>query len=246
MPLSPRHSVAVLTGAALCLALFLPASAHAALTISATRIIQTSDKQSTSVIVTNPSQRTYAAQAWVNTEADDTTTAVALIASPPLFRLDPGNEQAVQINRLPNELPQDRESLFFLNVQEIPQAVPEQQNALTIALRTRIKLFYRPAQLKDSPQERLKDLAWSIRMIQGKPHLVVKNPSPYHYTFGTLVINNGAGAEKLEAREMSSPMSEQAYPLRQTTLKSGLQVTYTTINDYGGVTPEVSRPVALH
>ncbi|MCT8162284.1 fimbria/pilus periplasmic chaperone [Pseudomonas sp. HD6422] len=56
-------------------------SAHAALTISTTRIVQTSDRQSNSVIIANPSKRPYAAQIWINTDADDTTTAVPLIPS---------------------------------------------------------------------------------------------------------------------------------------------------------------------
>ncbi len=96
-------------------------SAQAALTISATRIVQASDKQSSSITVANPSTQAFAVQSWVNTDVDDGSIAVPLIASPALFRLDPGKEQTVQINRLPNDLPDDRESLFFFNVQEIPQ-----------------------------------------------------------------------------------------------------------------------------
>ena len=88
------------------------ASAQAALTISTTRIIQASDKQSSSIIVANPSTQTFAAQSWVNTEADDNITAVPLIATPALFRLAPGSEQTVQINQIPNNLPKDKESLF--------------------------------------------------------------------------------------------------------------------------------------
>ncbi len=226
-----------------CLALLVQASAHAALTISSTRVIQPSDRQSTSIVVANPSQRPYAAQAWINTEADDSTTAVPLIASPALFRIDPTGEQTVQLNRLPNDLPNDRESVFYFNLQEIPQADDKPSNSLTIALRTRIKVFYRPTQLKGRPQDYLQSLAWSVQTLDGKPHLVVDNPSPYYFTFNQLTLHSAKGSEKIDARKMAIPMGRQTYPLKAATVQDGLKVQFTTINDYGGLTPELSRPV---
>ncbi|WP_134942926.1 tetratricopeptide repeat protein [Pseudomonas syringae] len=106
-------------------AAYIPAS-QAALTINATRIVFDGDKRSTSVVISNPSDRPFAVQTWVNTEADDTVTVVPFAPSPPLFRLNPGKEQQVQINGLPHDLPSDRESLFYFNVQEIPQASQSQ------------------------------------------------------------------------------------------------------------------------
>lgn len=218
--------------------------AHAALTLSNSRIIHQSDKNSSSVTVGNHAKKTYAAQAWVNTEADDTTTAVPLIASPALFRIAPGDEQAVQINRLPNDLPQDRESLFFFNLQEIPQTEPgEASNTLNIALRTRIKLFYRPSQLKGNPQSLIKDLTWSVQRIEGKPHLVVDNPTPFHYTFGLLEVTGNGKSEELTGREMVPPFGRQRYALASTAPSAKLSVTFTTFNDYGGVSPAITQPL---
>ncbi|MBI6919742.1 MULTISPECIES: molecular chaperone [Pseudomonas] len=236
--LTPRLAMAL----AACLSLLAPITAHAALTISSTRVIQPSDRQSTSIVVANPTQRPYAAQAWINTEADDNTTAVPLIASPALFRIDPTGEQTVQFNRLPNNLPQDRESVFYFNLQEIPQADDKPSNSLTIALRTRIKVFYRPTQLKGRPQDHLQSLAWSVQTLDGKPHLVVDNPSPYYFTFNQLILRSTKGSEKIDARKMAIPMGRQTYPLKTSTVQDGLKVEFTTINDYGGLTPELSRP----
>lgn len=175
----------------LCLALSLPA-AEAALTINATRVIHASDARSSSVVVANPTNRLFAVQTWVNTQADDTLTAVPLVPTPVLFRLAPGKDQLVQINRLPNDLPQDRESLFFFNVQEIPQQETSGQNHLNIAMRTRIKLFYRPSQLKGLPQDNVKHLNWFLQQRDGSLYLVVDNPTPFHFTFDQLEVS-GAG-----------------------------------------------------
>ncbi|POA82874.1 pilus assembly protein [Pseudomonas sp. FW305-E2] len=213
--------------------------------MSHTRVVHDSAKRSSSVIVANPSNRPYAAQAWVNTQADDATTAVPLIAAPNLFRLDPGGEQTVQINALPNDLPRDRESVFYFNLQEIPQAATNDgENILNIALRTRIKLFYRPSELKGRPQDRLKDLAWSVQQIDGRPHLVVDNPSPYYFTFSRLVVSGNGASETINAKAMALPLGTQAYALNTMTVTDGLQVKFTTISDYSGITAEVSSPVA--
>ncbi|EJT85635.1 pili assembly chaperone [Pseudomonas putida S11] len=207
-PTSSKFNLTSAYALATCMLLLAPFSANAALTISSTRIIQPSDRQSTSIVVANPSNRAYAAQAWINTEADDSTTAVPLIASPALFRIDPASEQTVQFNRLPNDLPKDRESLFFFNLQEIPQANDKPDNVLNIALRTRIKVFFRPSQLKGRPQDHLKNLTWSVQSINGKPHLVVDNPSPYYFTFNQLTFISPKGSEKNRCQENGHPVGQ--------------------------------------
>ncbi|MHC8320129.1 fimbrial biogenesis chaperone [Pseudomonas sp. GB2N2] len=228
--------------ATLLLTLHAPAS-HGALTLNGTRVLFESDKRSVSLVVANPSEKTYAVQTWVNTSADDTTTAVPFMASPPLFRVNPGKEQQVQINGLPNSLPTDRESLFYFNAQEIPQVESEQSNVLNIAIRTRIKLFYRPSQLKDKPHVRLKDLQWSVRQIDGKPSLVVTNPTPFHYTFHRVEVSANGHSQTLATPPMVAPLDRQVYALDKLQPGPDMRVSFTTINDYGGLTPLMSQPL---
>lgn len=220
-------------------------SAQAALTISSTRIVLMSDKQSRSIIVANPSTQTFAAQSWVNTEADDNTTAVPLIATPELFLLAPGSEQTVQINQIPNNLPNDKESLFFFNVQEIPQTDGDNRNTLTIALRTRIKLLYRPAQLKGTPEENLKNLQWSLQRRDGSTQVVVYNPTPYHFTFKQAHLDNGKSRKHIEAHNMVAPGGTQAYPIKgKVETTPDMHIIFTAINDFGGTTTETRAPVS--
>lgn len=214
-------------------------NAHAALTISSTRIVYSSDKRSASVVIANPGKQPYAAQAWVNTAADDTITAVPFATAPNLFRLNPGKEQTVHISGLPNDLPQDRESLFFFNLQEIPQAVGDQGNALNIALRTRIKLFYRPSQVSGDPVRRLTDLQIHRTMLDGVAHLRIHNPTPYHYTFNRLEVVNGKQNRPLANADMLAPLSEQLFVLPT----AAKQVLVSIINDYGGTSEPLILPV---
>lgn len=237
---SPR---AIITA---CMALLLSGTfttGHAALSLNVTRVIYDSDQRSASVIVRNPSKQTYAVQSWVNTEADDNTTAVPLLTSPQLFRLEPGSEQLLQINGLPNDLPADRESLFFLNIQEIPQTQEKQGNALNIALRTRIKLFYRPHRLKDNLSGHLNNLQFSLNSGADGLQLQVNNPTPYHITFIRLNVEGTGQNLVLKNAEMLKPFSEQRYPLPGIRPAADLKARFSTINDFGGYTTPIVHPL---
>ncbi|EST17033.1 hypothetical protein EDP1_3836 [Pseudomonas putida S610] len=236
---------AIFSTCAAALLLILPVGTlQAALTLSNTRIVYPSDSRSTSVVVRNPSKQIYAAQVWINTQADDSVTAVPLLPSPQLFRLDPGQEQLLQISALPNDLPDDRESLFFFNLQEIPQAVPGQYNALNIALRTRLKLFYRPHAIKGSPATQANQLQFSLHSANGRTQLKAHNPTPFHITFSQLEVVGAQRSGKLEKLPMLSPFSDHYVPLEGVRPGPDLQARFSIINDFGGYTKPVTLPIA--
>lgn len=218
---------------------------YAALTISNTRVVFDSDKRNVSLTVSNPSNKPFAVQTWVNTAADDQTTAVPFVASPPLFRLNAGKEQQVQINGLPNHLPKDRESLFYFNIQEIPQLEAAESNQLNIALRTRIKLFYRPVELKSDPLDTLKDLSWSVKKSEGKPRLVVSNPTPFHVSFVRIELSANGHKVTLKDSPMALPREDQSYELDGLKPTPGMQVNFSVITDYGGYSAPMTSPVSL-
>ncbi|MDN8683057.1 fimbria/pilus periplasmic chaperone, partial [Staphylococcus aureus] len=64
-----------------------------------------------------------------------------LIVLPPIQRIEPGDKSQIKIQALPDiaKLPQDRESVFYFNLREIPPR-SDKPNVLQIALQTRIKL----------------------------------------------------------------------------------------------------------
>ncbi|MBV4487869.1 molecular chaperone [Pseudomonas sp. SWRI153] len=219
------------------------ALSQAGVMLGGTRIVYEGSKRDASITVSNTTPAPYAVQTWVNTEADDLNTATPFVATPPLFRLDPRKEQMVRIQKVPGNLPEDRESVFYFNAQEIPVAGKADENTLKIAMRTRIKLFYRPAGLKGSAVDAPGQLRWSLEQVQGKPMLVVNNPSVFHVSFiGVKVIDGGKSIEVNEPK-MVAPLSSQRYPLPGFSAHSG-DVEFSAINDYGGYTEP--RKVALN
>ncbi|WP_150322206.1 fimbrial biogenesis chaperone, partial [Enterobacter hormaechei] len=111
------------------------------------------------------------------------------IVTPPLYRLN-GGQQNIERILLSGSLPQDKESLFWLNIKAIPSA-SKQANSLQIAVKTRIKLIYRPTSLKAStPEEQANKLTWS----RSGNNLQVTNPTPYVINFNEISV----GGKKLE------------------------------------------------
>lgn len=228
---TPFKTSAVL--AVLLSASLLSVASQAGVMLGGTRIVFDGSKRDASISVGNTTAQPYAVQTWINTEADDNTSATPFVATPPLFRLDPRKEQMVRIQKVPGALPEDRESVFYFNAQEIPVAGKADENTLKIAMRTRIKLFYRPAGLKGNAMDALPQLRWSLVQEQGKPVLVVNNPSAFHVSFIGVKVSAGAQTVEVQEPKMVAPMSSQRYALPGFSGRSG-EVMFSAINDYGG------------
>lgn len=124
----------------LCALLACSANTFAGIQVDATRVIYNSESKSTSLSITNDSDDTYMVQTWLDTgDAAQIPTGIPIIVTPPILKLAPQKDAILRFIYSGKGLPQDRESLFWINVQEIPPA-PKQDNVLQVAIRTRIKL----------------------------------------------------------------------------------------------------------
>lgn len=134
---------------ALLLSSYLP-SADASMVIDGTRIIFPGDKKEIAVRATNMGETPSLTQVWVDdgrVQNQPEKDAAPFIVLPPIVRIEPGKGQSWRLVFNGSRLPQDRESLFWFNLLDIP---PEPKNGKTdnylqLAIRSRIKLFYRPA-----------------------------------------------------------------------------------------------------
>lgn len=212
--------------------LCLPWPAAAGVMLGGTRVILGEKDREASIPMKNTGASPYVVQAWI--DAGEGRTKTPMLVTPPLSRLDPGMENILRILRVAGELPVDRESVFWLNVKEIPERSKE-ENVLQIAVRSRIKLFYRPSGLAGSPEEARAQLRWAVAGSAQGAVLKVANPTPYHVTFTGLQIEGGQ--QEINA-DMVPPFGEAVYPLATVKAPQAIQVRFSTLNDYGGETPE--------
>jgi fimbrial chaperone protein len=222
--------------------------AGAGVMLGGTRVILGEKDREASIPVKNTGTTPYVVQAWI--DAGEGRNKTPLLVTPPLSRLDPGMENILRIMRVGGELPADRESVFWLNVKEIPEK-PKEENVLQIAVRSRIKLFYRPSSLPGKPADARTHLKWVVSAGEGGQGAVLRisNDSAYHVTFTGLTIDGGR--QEINA-DMVPPFGEMSYPLDAAKTPRAIQVSYTTLNDYGGETPRErvqvpagSEPVAV-
>lgn len=197
-------------------------AAAAGVALGSTRVIYPQDAKQASINVTNSDPHdAFLVQSWVS---DDKGNKVpTFVVTPPLFVLKPGKVNILRMIYSGPMLPEDKESVFYLNNKAIPsldKSTPA-GNSLQIATQSVIKLFVRPAHLSVKPA----DAAAMLRCQDEGPNLTVSNPSPY---FVTLVNVSVAG--KKQPNMMVPPKGSQ-------TIKAAGAVIYQTLNDYGAVTP---------
>lgn len=135
----------------------------------------------------------------------------------------------------------DKESVFWLNVLEIPAkvAVADDQNILQMAFRSRIKVFHRPANLPGTPTAAIEAMQWKVVPDpKGGYALQAFNPTAFHVSQADLVLIAG-GERTLSEAGMIAPGETRLFPLQG--LKSmpgaGAEVEYSAINDYGALVP---------
>lgn len=170
--------------------------AHADLSIIGSRFIYGADKPALSIRVGNSGRAPILLQAWLDkgdAEADPSALAVPFVLSPPLSRLEPRQQAALVLRYSGEPLPDDRESVFWINFLEVPPLGAAKDNLLRLAARMRMKLLYRPGGLPGKADEAVGQLHW--KLVPGGPAgaaLLAGNPTPYYVSFAELALGGGA------------------------------------------------------
>jgi len=227
-----KHEFTFRAASALLLALVGAQSAHAAIAMDRTRVIFDASGRSESLNITNQNKNLpYLAQAWVEDEQGKKVES-PLTALPPLQRVEPGAKSQVKLQVTGGAMPlaQDKETLFYFNVREIPPK-SSKPNTLQIALQTRVKLFYRPAALTLSNQQAEEPQKQLTLTKEGDKYRLT-NPTGYYVTIVKAAASEkGTDAPGFKA-DMVAPKSSMVLSGSASALGSHPVLTF--INDYGG------------
>lgn len=224
------------------MALLIPfTAANAQIILHGTRAIYPSDAREITLQLSNDGDKPSLVQAWIDEGNPDTTpdkSKAPFVITPPITRVEAGEGQALRISKLPTteSLSKDRETLFWLNVLDIPpkpakndKAAPE--NYLQLAIRSRIKFFYRPDSIKADRSLAPKSLSWTAKGNQ----LTVNNPTPFYITLTSIVQQKKDSDQAIVLSDgiMLAPFSEQKISVNGSSINIK-DIKFTTINDYGG------------
>lgn len=209
--------------------LFATFSAHASVIILGTRLIYPGNQSSLNVQLNNQDSSPALVQSWIE-DKQGSQAQVPFIITPPVTRVEGNQGQTLRITFTGTQaLPQDRESLYYFNLLDIPPKpgkayLKDNPNYLQFSVRSRLKLFYRPSNLPYPPAEAYKKVTWLAK--GGK--LWADNPTPYYLTFTQATV----GGKSAPKAVMVAPFSQGEFDVKG--VNNGQKVKWSLINDYGG------------
>ncbi|HDZ8912416.1 TPA: fimbria/pilus periplasmic chaperone [Aeromonas hydrophila] len=195
--------------------------------LGATRVVYNSEEKEAKLTVINSDSRSnFLVQSWV--EDGSGNKIKAFIITPPLFLLRSDKESSLRIIYAGDKLPDDRESLFWINVKVIPSIDDSygNKNTMQIAIQNRIKLFYRPNSINKYDE----NLADRLKFKLSKGRITVSNPTPYYIT----LVNVKSEVGKSVSNHIIPPLAD--FELSKD-LGTSNELSYQTVNDYGALTP---------
>lgn len=208
-------------------------SAHAGVMPSQSRIIYNSDDNDASIMLANTNNYPVIVQTWVDKgEGNPDVHEVPFISIPPVFYLEPAGVKGIRILYNKAELPKEKESLFWINIYEIP---PERKNitpdnSVLVTMNTQIKLFYRPSNLNTTPDKAIKKLTCDLN---DKESISCSNASPIHIsvTDFRVLSSDGTSVKAINAEYILNPFGKTLYHFQSKIIPLKVSIQY--IDDSG-------------
>ena len=223
----------VLLGTLFAATLSVSSTSFAAVQALASRVVYNGEYKAATLAVKNNASKDYMLQSWLEPGGAMAKDAkVPLVVTPPLVKINAGKETTLRFIYSGSGLPTDQESQFWINLQEIPPK-PENENVLQLAVRTKIKLFYRPQQIGIELRDAVKQLRW---FVDGNT-LKLENKSPLFVTIGDLTLENQTQPVTNLNKDMVAPF--ESIEVIKSIPETVSKIHYTYINEYGG---NVSMP----
>ncbi|MGV3345636.1 molecular chaperone [Enterobacteriaceae bacterium LUAb1] len=215
------------------------------ISLGGTRLIFDGSKDASSMTVSNSSDNdVWLMRFWISpydSQSDnaDKKQSMPFVVTPPLYRLDIKSAVQLRINKIKDDLPTDKESVFYLNNLAIPPKPKTKgyqkalQSGLQFAVNTRIKLFYRPAAISNAAA--VKAAPDKLTVSATGKDLVVQNPTPYYITLTQLLVNGKA--IETDKDTMVAPKGQLFLP----SLAKHGTLSYSTVDDRGMTTAKLEK-----
>lgn len=214
--------------------------AVASVVINGTRLIYSGGEREVTVKLNNNGNSPALVQTWIDDGDPKSTPMLSkapFIISPPVFRMDSKVIQNLRVIFTGKELPQDKESIYWFNLLEVPaqsNSTNVTTNMLQMAFRSRIKLFYRPKSLGGSSSNAPEQVKWRVMPRAKEFILEAHNSSAFYITVTSVRLLEGGRSYSSEG-EMIGPGMTHEFVLPSLKEKPGSEakVEFNTLNDFG-------------
>lgn len=219
---------------------------EAGVIIHGTRVVYPAEQQEVVVRLENRGNRPALVQTWLDSGDRHSTPATVhtpISVSPPIFRIEPGQQQALRLRYTGEPLTEARERLFWLNVLEVPPRAVDaaQNNQIQLSFRTRLRVFLRPSALPYPVERAASKLQWTLVPHELGFALQVTNPTPYHVSLGpVMLLSAGKRFSKAPSQAADDSLLLPAGDVKRFVLPTlqqrphgAAQVEFTSISDFG-------------
>ena len=218
---------------------------HAGIMPASSRVIYLEKNKEQSLLLANSNDYPIITQTWVDGGTGNLDQAKApFVVLPPIFKMNPKGLQAIRLVHNGDAMPQDRESVYWLNLYEIPGKIPEKNQPMTdhqarldVSMNTQLKVFYRPAALKKMSVEQITaQLKFTVQQHQAQWLIICQNPTPYQVSFTKIQLRDGQQTmDVAKHMDMMTPaLSYRAYQLeQQPAVERVEQIEFTLLDDSG-------------
>lgn len=216
-------------------------SSYAGILASSTRVVYSENSREKGLMLVNTNTYPIMTQLWTDDGSGDAEfEATPFTVFPSIFKLAPAEIKGIRIIFNGMQLPQDRESIFWLNMHEIP-AIKKQaleKDHLNLAMNTQLKVFYRPQKLAALNVEKIQQqLSFQLINDENKQSIKITNPTAYYVSIIKLKISNPKYSSiAINNKEnMISPFSSNTYEIINTEFSNFEKnvIHYDLLNDDG-------------
>ena len=206
-------------------------SAFAAFILNGTRYIYDEEQKNISFEIDNQSKEIYGGQVWID-NVDNVKEEVAFVPMPSFFKVDGGQTQVVRIMKVTEKLPKNKESIFWLNVQELPPVNKERNNVMVVAVRTQVKVIYRPTSI----MKQRENAESKLTLMKMDGSYALNNPTPYYFAITSIKVDGKVvKLNKNISTELSMMPPQSSILLSDVVLTPLSEVIVEAIDDYGAV-----------
>ncbi len=222
-------------------------NAQAAVIPQQSRLIFHPGEVQTPLLLVNSGDAPVLIQTWVDSGAPEKSPgskAFPFVALPGVFTLNKDEKKQITVLRteLAATLPQDRESLYWLNLYEISAVkkgtIQPGSDKISMALNTQLKVINRPFKKAIPFTARVNAVTFQVRKMQGQVFIRATNRSGYFFTPGKMTVRAGGKGYTvyLDGDKTLAPFSSKEYPLMGNappSAASQILVDYTALDDEG-------------
>ncbi|WEJ89519.1 MAG: molecular chaperone [Klebsiella huaxiensis] len=217
---------------------------YAGMLIEKTRVIYHEGEVTQSVNIMNVNPYPTFVQTWVdlgevNNFKQSASSPFVLI--PPIFNLRPNEIKSVRVIFNGQKLPTDRESLYWINIYEVPaiKEAPGIDKYLLMSMKTQLKLIYRPKNLTGNVNDAGNSVSCSLKQ-DNHLSLTCRNNSGYVLSYNDIIVNIQGKYYKASADLdlMIKPFSESFFsliPISVEPIKTSGSIIFKLINDKGEI-----------